>query len=409
MAMMAARPRLASAIFDDLSDVLRYPAKRRRVGTGCTTLHEAIGGGFKYGDGGVTCISGDVGTGKTLIAYHLLATHLLSSSNNFATIIDTTGSFDILRLSNLIRLRLHQNHSISRLKNAGATSAEIAPSIPPKEDYSDEATKLLERVNIAPVFDFIGLRDAVREFADRFTQSQYSITHQTTPLNPKRNPPRPPASPKRPLEIPDSDSEPEDLSSLSASPPPPSSPYPHHPKPNLNPNPDPSTSPPLLLIDTLTAPFQPILRAHPTTAHALLATFLRRLRRLTTDARCAMVLLNGASPSSSSSGSSFSTSFGSFSAFGSFGGGASGVVPPSVFAANGSVPMLEPGLGEGVDVHVLVSRVPSGERDGNGRGARGAVRVLEVVLDREEGREGQWGAFRVGRDGLALEGVRTTG
>ena len=68
MGMAAARPRLASAIFDVLNSRWESGSqpKKRRLGTGCTSLDDALKGGFIYGDGSVSCVSGD--TGKNTVS-----------------------------------------------------------------------------------------------------------------------------------------------------------------------------------------------------------------------------------------------------------------------------------------------------------------------------------------------------
>lgn len=66
--MTAAEPRLASTILGHLDWEFSRPAKRRRLRSGCTTLDEALSGGFAYGDGSVICINGDTGAGKTLVS-----------------------------------------------------------------------------------------------------------------------------------------------------------------------------------------------------------------------------------------------------------------------------------------------------------------------------------------------------
>ena len=68
MTMTAALPRLRSSIFGNLNWESGRPAQRHKAGTGCAALDDALGGGFRYGDGGVSCISGDTGTGKTLVS-----------------------------------------------------------------------------------------------------------------------------------------------------------------------------------------------------------------------------------------------------------------------------------------------------------------------------------------------------
>lgn len=72
---------LASTLFDglaqdskplpdvrsDLGEPLRSARRRKRVGTGCVAVDDVLGGGLAYGEGGVCCISGEQGGGKSVV------------------------------------------------------------------------------------------------------------------------------------------------------------------------------------------------------------------------------------------------------------------------------------------------------------------------------------------------------
>jgi len=60
-------PILASALFAKLKS--NNGSKQRRIGTGCSKIDEILKGGFSPGE--ITCLSGDVGTGKTVVGLHL--------------------------------------------------------------------------------------------------------------------------------------------------------------------------------------------------------------------------------------------------------------------------------------------------------------------------------------------------
>ncbi|KAL9094625.1 MAG: hypothetical protein Q9165_003185 [Trypethelium subeluteriae] len=390
--MTAARPHLASAIFDNSNGNFGRPHKRRKVGTSCTALDDALAGGFSYGDGG-------------------------------ATIIDTTGSFDVLRLNDLIRLRLRNRHYSPIQDPRETTSQKEAPPPPNGETHSNESAHLLDNISITPVFDFTGLRDAVREFSDKLTQTQNPGASPTSPQKAK-------TIRQDTTEIPDSEGEDEDLSTNSLE----GAARPAMSRPQTQPRDGAASKgketsrPALLLIDNLTSIIQPLIRAHYAGGHDILITFIRSLRHLARTYNACVLLLNNASPSTSTFPtpgiSPTTTTTGRPTGSGYETGRTTGTQPlPSIFASNQSVPMLGAVLAGAVDVHVLISKLPRSVKDARmyygGNGVEGGVRarggetregiafvrVLEVLLDREEGLEGRWGAFVVGRDGVGIEGV----
>ncbi|KAI9700986.1 MAG: hypothetical protein M1820_006631 [Bogoriella megaspora] len=393
---MAARPILASTIFDSLKHETSHSKKQSRLKFGCASLDSALGDGFPYDGGGLICISGDSAIGKSLISSHLLASHILSSPTNLAAIIDSTNSFDIVRLHDVLRTRAHDEITLAKTKSTANDEQ------PPVHHFSAEnVDHLLDRVSITPVFDFTGMRDAIREFSDLLSQAR----NNTAAPQPSTKPP----SALR-TEIPDSEeSSPED-------PPPP-------PPPPTKP-----TLPPplgLLLIDNLTSIAQPPIRTNHTTGHALLSSFLRELRHIASTHSLLAILINHASappaiPSTTSLSSNPTTSFHTTSFTTSFNTSfnqpstsyrsPSQPQLPSIFSSNKVVPMLNPSLDAAVDMHLLVSKLPRGERDarvwyGKGGGKVELVRVVEVLLDRREGREGRWGSWVVKGDGVGIEGL----
>lgn len=64
----SARPVLASSLFDEvLSEHQTRGTKRRRVGTACTVIDDALKGGFEYGR--VNLLSGEAQAGKSTVRF----------------------------------------------------------------------------------------------------------------------------------------------------------------------------------------------------------------------------------------------------------------------------------------------------------------------------------------------------
>src|SRR5262245_10246844 len=93
-------------------------------------------------------------THKIQLSLHGLAEFLLESPEAQASIIETTGSFDVLRLHSIILAHLSRHttedqHSSSNL-----------------ETLNKKAAMVLDRVRIMNVFDLIGIIEAVNEVRD---------------------------------------------------------------------------------------------------------------------------------------------------------------------------------------------------------------------------------------------------
>ena len=273
------------------------------------------------------------------------------------------------------------------------------PSTLNNEDHSGEINRLLDQVSITPVFDFIGLREAIQEFSERLKQPSTHSTHRAPALGNTLL--------SRPIEIPDSQEEDEkegcstDSSPVAATLPPPT-----HSKE------DGARGAGMLIIDNITSIINPLIRNHYVSGHDVLTAFLRGLSLRTHNADLCIVLLNNATASSATSSTSSSTAYRP----------PTSMPPPSIFASNRSVPMLGPTFAGAVDMHVLLSMMPKRAQDARAfyygdeekeaypRPTRRkrevqVARVLEVLLDRHEGSQEQWGAFDVSADGERLEGL----
>lgn len=165
----------------------------------------------------------------------------------------------------------------------------------------------------------------------------------------------------------------------------------------------------MLIIDNLTHLIAPIMKRNYIQGQALLSSFLRSLAHTARQHDICVLILNATlrqQPTSSTSSTSDNTST------------APAIEPgPSAFAsAEMKVrPALGKALGYLVDVSLLIHRLSGGEegkreRGGGGgsrktgnREGRGEVGVMEVVQDREGGRVGRMGLFRVDGEGSLVD------
>lgn len=97
----------------------------------------------------------------------LLANSLLQDPRCTAAIIDTTGNVDIMRLYMLIVSRLQADPSLLETFRFSDASVDL-----PVEEVG---AKVLERVKIMRVFDFVGVIEAVGEIREGFEAKKVDI------------------------------------------------------------------------------------------------------------------------------------------------------------------------------------------------------------------------------------------
>lgn len=120
----------------------------------------ALEGGFRYGE--ITSIAGATGTGKTLLVFHAITSHLLATSTGEVAFVDTTGAFSPLRLQNILVSRLARR-GVEARHTESVHDGVPADLVPEWEEYKSQATRLLDRVQVMRVFDFAGVVEAVGE------------------------------------------------------------------------------------------------------------------------------------------------------------------------------------------------------------------------------------------------------
>ncbi|KAF2249099.1 hypothetical protein BU26DRAFT_312056 [Trematosphaeria pertusa] len=393
------------------------PQQKRRgesLGTGVKSLDEALDGGLEGGR--VVCVSAGQGGGGVELCLTFLTNCLLQAPTSTAAIIDTTGNLDILRIYTLIVSRLQADSSL--LNSLRGTSS--------LEGVSTEnvAAKVLDRVKIMRVFDFVGVMEAVSEIRDglegRRPPAEKDEIESVKKI--EKEDEAPPQPPRRTV-IADSEDEEDDdemlfdneAAALAQSVALPAS------QPNVQPQlPDPAHEDEqergleekisFILIDNLAHIINPLLKKDHVQGHALSTSFLLTLSHLTRTHALYTILFNPTSPPRPPPPNTSNQP-----------------APPhqqqqqppqspSIFSSNKVVPALGNVLSPYLDLHLLVSRMPRRKADARAvyadggagiEGVRGlrhqsvkTVDVVEVVGDRWSGRVGAWGAFAEGEKGM---------
>ncbi|RMX87708.1 hypothetical protein D0869_02158 [Hortaea werneckii] len=347
---------LASALWSppqhQVIDGQRLP-KRRKLGTGSANLDRILDGGFNHGN--IHCVSATPSSGARELVSSILVTHLLTEDDATATLIDVALSFDIKTL---------HRELVQQLRASGKDG--------------NNAMRILGRVRIMKAFDCVGLTECVAEMREQLDLERFESGSQH----------------KGPLEPPEkgtiSDSEGDDDDELLDNAPP--SPSQARP-PELGSGRQgrrPHRSD-LLIIDTISKPFTPLLKNNHTHGQAMLASFMRSVRHLTTMHDLATLLLNTVIDFDKIKEEA-----------------------PSIFSSCTARPALGKAFYHLVDTHMLVHEEAKLAHDakvmmmstGASSGHRGlSANVIEVLSDRYEGRVGRWAAFEAGEEG-GLKDVR---
>ncbi|EPS41371.1 hypothetical protein H072_4736 [Dactylellina haptotyla CBS 200.50] len=123
---------------------------------------DAAIGGIQYGR--ITSMQCDIGGYSSLLAHHVIASHLLLASNEGSQVayVDTTGTFSALNLLKVLMFRLQQDAT----QLAGGNTDAAAPGAGGQNDSKEiraKAAELLDRVQYMRTFDFDGVMEAVAE------------------------------------------------------------------------------------------------------------------------------------------------------------------------------------------------------------------------------------------------------
>ncbi|TKA74815.1 hypothetical protein B0A49_02606 [Cryomyces minteri] len=357
------------------------------------------------------------------ITLHVLTTHLLASLTSHATVIDTTGAFDVLRLQRVAAQRLEA--ADGRPNNANV-HVDVGPSV----------NQMLERVKIMRVFDFVGLVEAIGEVREELELGSAGQQAKKEPHGCDQDATR--------ATVADS----QDVEEMLMGDEPPTSPrdeaaeqQQQQQQQQQQRRQEQQTTTRqerygMIIVDNITQVAAPIIKSNYIQGHALLTSLLRTLTHLTRTHALCTVLVNTAvvhrpSGSRSTARPHTDTANPNRTAIADAPplpphdpSNAAAPPPagelPSVFAANTARPALGRSFPYLVDLHLFASAARSASSvprrgDGTGgvreKGARdaseageGCVSVVEVLADRCDGRVGRWGGFVV-RDGVELRGL----
>ncbi|KAK6331150.1 hypothetical protein TWF696_003219 [Orbilia brochopaga] len=403
------------ALGSDLLSQARLAAarpSRPSLQTSSPSIDAAIGG-VQYGR--ITSLQCDIGGHGTLLAYYIVASYLLSIVDDTSQVayVDTTGAFSAVNLLQVLMRRLQQD--ATHAQEAGATSVR------------DTAAQLLDRVQYMRAFDFDGVVETVEEVtmgiqtetdADaepNIAQEERIIVEEeevdTAGISKAEDADASSASEVQSLVVPDSladsdeeifwplppllkddagirrkrrkeegKSEVEEEKNTQS-----------HPPSETN-----TVAPPiivkcdqaktvgLLIVDNISRPVEGLLDTNEVAAHAALTQLSRKLRSLARDRGMTILLLS--SPAFQQGKYKDRRDIYARNV--------------SIFAGIEVTDGLVQTLNNNIDMSVMISKYPQPRNHKRRSGGREAF-VVEVLSQRYDDGEGQWGAFTV-KDGTEL-------
>lgn len=425
-----AEPLLASSLIDvevldavfeqlNIEAASAVPSSKPEIlQTGVKSLDDALDTVLQGGR--VVALTSETSSERDDLAKTLLIDCLVRQRESLVAVIDTTGNFDVVGLYTRILKRLEKEAGDVHSRE-GAIGAHEATR------REDVAAKVLDRVKIMRVFDFVGVKEAVDELRDglegRVVEGESTekvITHVHSMEEEK-------PAPKKREEVADSEDEDEELEvsdeemlfDVEAPPTDQTQVLASKQEPPLridaqakqHTTQDPQALPKLklILIDNLAHVLTPLLKKDTLSGNSLATTFLTTLLHLTHAHALHTILLNPSSTPRTRSPTrqppSTTTPLQQPTPAPQQSYAPQPPPPPSIFSSNATVPALMGLLGRYADAHVLVSRMPRRKMDakvfyaetgGRERGKRRGVEmvgVLEVIADRWGSRVGAWGVF----------------
>ena len=293
------------------------------------------------------------------MTYHAIASHLLSSQNGLAALVDTTGSFSPVRLRDVLIYRLEAREQHEWYQQSGFVYERVAQSAGDRASLTETATSLLDRVKVMRVFDVAGVVEAVGEVNEMIERSK-TVFPPTRDANS--------ASEKR--EVGDSEEEESDQGK---------SPIDQEASNTDNGRIG------MLIVDSIVNIFGSIMSGSHVQGQALLTSSMRSLTHLTRHNHLCTILINGVVGVKSSDQAGYR-------------------LPPednaSIFASTMGKPALGRNFTHLIDTSIFLSVVPKTSRDatlaiGQGRDDFEKAVVVEVLTDRNGSREGRWASFEV--------------
>lgn len=348
------------------------------------------------------------------IALHVLVTHLLSKSDSQAAIIDTTGTFDVLRLYQIIAYRIKSKQAADIAAATSNVNPKIFHADPNANNLDATASQVLDRVKIMRVFDFVGVSEAISELrddirnAEKDQQSAAAWAAEPTQMTHVADSQADEGG--EDIMLFDDASDSETISSLKLEP------------------------VGLVIIDNITSSVSPVLKssyvqgrsdltmfsdrfAYMKTGQAILTSFLRSLSRFSEDSNVASILINNAATTRQTH-----LSFHGLAQLNrsehlpqvTFVDDPLGGLKPnfldqaSIFASTTAQPSLGKTFTSLVDCHVLLSTLPKRKKDaeilvGCKGGNAEVVNVLEVLSEKGCDGQGRWAAFETAGAGTQLK------
>lgn len=313
--------------------------------------------------------------------------------------MDTTGTLDILRLRQIILYRLKTKQAAEKAAATSNVNPRIFHADHGAQSIEESAARVLDRVKIMRVFDFVGVSEAIselREDIQKVSKDQALSAAWIAEPTPKMT------------HVDDSQAEEgeEDMMLFDGAS--------REVEPTIIPEKLEPVS--LVVIDNITNVANAILKANYVQGQAILSSFMRSLSAFCRDASVTAVLLNNAASSRQ--------------AYTSFAGleqlnrnhnlPASTFIPdpqintsasladqPSIFASTTAQPSLGKTFAALVDCHLLISMLPKRKKDaeilvGGKTGTAEVVNVVEVLSVRGRAGVGRWAAFEIAEHGTRL-------
>ena len=305
------------------------------------------------------------------LAYHAIASHLLTHKLGEIAFIDTNGSFSPLRLQNILAYRLEAKIQHNSYQESGYMYEKRTSALEhSKEAMIEKATSMLDRVKVMRVFDFAGVVEAVSEVNELMEDIAQQSNKPSIRVLEKKD------------EIGDSEDEPDEEEDLQGESRRESADVSHFQGSASH-----SGQIGVIIVDTVTNVVSAMMAKSQVQGQALLASFMRSLHHLTSRYHICTILTNAAVGKNSSSNPEYQH------------GPREDV---SIFSSTLGKPALGKTFTYLIDTSVFLSTVPKTSNDAYiAFGERGETSsyqkaiILEVLKDRCGSREGRWAAFEI--------------
>ncbi|KAL8673928.1 MAG: hypothetical protein Q9168_001675 [Polycauliona sp. 1 TL-2023] len=352
-----APPLLGSTLLAN-EEKLESSRSRPPLSSGLDTIdREALGGGFRYGE--ITAVAGANGTGKTLLAYQIIASHLIACKEGEVALIATTDP-PLARLRDILLNRLNRQKRGTEFCQSGYVYRKDAQAGGPSQDIQTQVNAMLQRVRLSRVFDFPGVVEAIGEFSARLDDEE---VHQRDRATRDRD------VSEKARSVANSEDKAESSSrSLNKND------EAIERKTSANSEVSEHLPASLVVIDHIANLAGPMMTKSKVQGQAMLATFMRSLQYLTRRSNLCTVIVNAAVGLRRQSAQ--------------YPCGPDDQV--SVFSSVLGKPALGKHFSYLIDTSILLSTLPQSKKDANGFTTVG---VIEVLKDRNGSREGRWSSF----------------